>query len=337
MAFVTLDTSWSGTYAPYLIAPAIYGMDTVKKGVVAIETGIKKIHTIDRMNITNPLSVRQATPTAAPGSGFTIDARTIVPGDFQTYQTINPRDLEQTQFAPLLADAILEEVTPVSLQGQLMQLLLGRCGEQIETGIWQGSLAYAGKYTPDQANYQLQFFNGFLQRMVNDPLIRLSSISPVAITSGNIVSILEDLILQATTYEQALITDEQSYQHMKFLMSSSTWQIYTETLRANAYKGLALDESGTPMWGGWRVERLAGMPSNTIIFCRATEDPLVSNLWVGMNSEKDWNLLFGHVDSNEFSELWAMLAKWKWDVNYGWPQEIFLYTTLTKASFLPSA
>ena len=335
MAFQTLDTSWSGTYAPYLIAPAIYGMDTLKKGVVAVETGIKKIHTIDRMDIQNPLSVRQAVPTAAPNTGFTIDARTLTPGDFQTYQTINPRDLEQTQFSELLADAILEEVTPASLQGQLMQLLLGRCAEQIENGLWMGSTAYQGHYAIGDANYQLQFFNGFMQRMVNDPLVNLSSVSPLTITSSNIVAILDDLIYQATTKKKALITDDLSYERMKFCVSAGTWQIYTQALRTNAYKGLALDEGGTPMWGGWKVERLAGMPDNTIVFCRATSDPLVSNLWVGMNSEKDWNLLFGHVDSNEFAEAWAMLAKWKFDVNYGWPAEIFLYTTLTKASFIP--
>lgn len=335
MAFLSLDTSWSGTYAPYLIGHAIYSMDTVKKGVVAIESGIKKYHTIDRVDIKNPLSVRQAIPTADANEGFTIDARVLIPGDMQTYQEVNPRDLEQTQFSEQLADQILDEILPAGMEGQLIQLLLNRCGEKIETGLWMASTAFQGHYSKADDNYQLQFFNGYMQRFVNDPLVNLSSISPVAITASNIFTILDDLIAQATQKKQALITDEHSYIDMKFGMGSYTWFIYTKACRDNAYKGLALDEAGTPMWGGWKVERLAGMPANTIWFCRATEDPEISNLWVGMNSEKDWGVIFAKKDGNPFAEQFGMLAKWKWDVNYGWPDEIFLYTTYTKNDFLP--
>lgn len=335
MAFLSLDTSWSGTYAPYLISHAIYSMDTVKKGVVAIQSGIKKFHTIDRVDIANPLSVRQAIPTADPNSGFTIDARVIIPGDMQTYQEVNPRDLENTQFSEQLADQILDEILPAGMEGQLIQLLLSRCGESIETGLWMASTAFQGHYALGDANYQLQFFNGFMQRFVNDPLINLSTISPVAITASNIFTILDDLISQATVIHQALITDENTYIDMKFLMGAYTWFVYTQACRAAAYKGLRLDESGTPMWGGWKVERLAGMPKDSIVFCRATEDPKLSNLWVGMNSEKDWGVIFAKKDGNPFAEQFGMLAKWKWDVNYGWPDEIFLYTTQTKNSFLP--
>ncbi len=309
-------------------------MDTVKKGVVAIESGIKKFHTIDRVDIRNPLSVRQAVPTANPDEGFTIDARVLIPGDMQTYQEVNPRDLENTQFSEQLADQILDEILPAGMEGQLIQLLLNRCGEQIETGLWMASTAFQGHYAKGDAKYQLQFFNGYMQRLVNDPLVNLSTVTPAAITASNIFTILDDLIAQATLIHQALITDENSYKDMKFLMSSYTWFVYTQACRAAAYKGLALDESGTPMWGGWKVERLAGMPRDTIIFCRATEDPKVSNLWVGMNSEKDWGVIFDKVGSNKFAEAYGMLAKWKWDVNYGWADEIFMFTTAVKEDFL---
>lgn len=331
MAFTSLDTSWSGTYAPYLINKAISGMDTMKKGVVYVEDNIKKIHTIDRVDITNPLGVRQEQPTDDGQFGFVIDGRTLIPGDMQAYREVNPRDLENTQFAKDLSDTILARQVPPSLQAQLLQLLLNRSAEQIESGLWMASTAYQGKFAKGDPQYQLQFFNGFMQRMVNDPLINLSSISPVTITASNIFSILDDLITQASTKQKALITDENSYEDMKFLMDVITWNIYTQACRNAAFKGLALDESGTPKWGGWRVERLAGMPSNTIVFCRASDNAKVSNIWVGMNSSKDWDLQFDRVTN--FSESFGMLAKWKWDVNYGWPDEIFLYTTLIPANF----
>jgi hypothetical protein len=335
MAFLSLDTTWSGEYAPYLITKAMFSMDTMEKSIVAVETGIKKIKTIDRIDFTNPLSPSQAIPTNNPAIGFTIDSRTLIPGNFQSYVEVNPRDLEATQYSKQLADAILEEVIPDEIQSYMTMLQLNRCGESIETGLWQGSLAFAGHYVEGDANYQLQYFNGFMQRAVNDPAINLSSISPVTITASIIFSILDDLILQATTIEKALITDKESYKRMKFLVSAATWFIYTQALRNNAYKGLALDEGGTPMWGGWKVERLAGMMDNTIWFCRADGDPIKSNLWVGMNSEADWQIKIAPKEGNTFSEIWGMLLKMKWDVNYGWPSEIFMYTTATKANFLP--
>ncbi len=217
----------------------------------------------------------------------------------------------------------------------MIQVLLGRSGESIETMFWQGSLAYAGHYVFGEVNYQLQYFNGYLQRMVNDPLVNLSTISPVVITNTGVFAILDDLITQAAKKYKALVSDKFSHRDMKFLCSVATWVLYKEQLANTTFKGGPLDETGTPTWKGWRVECIAGMPDDTIIFARSSTDPNVGNFHIAMNSEKDWNLRIGNVDGNNFDERWAMLAKWKMDVNYGWSDEIFLYTTLTPGSFLP--
>ena len=338
MAFLSVDGSWSGLYAQYIIMKALYSMDTLEKGVVAVDTGIKKIYTIDRIDLVNPLSPSQAVPTSQPGSGWYIDSRTMTPGNFQTYQIANPRDLETTVWSKYLADPILEEILPTGgpdINGKMIQVLLGRSGESIETMFWQGSLAYAGHYVWGQPQYQLQYFNGYIQRMVNDPLVNLSSISPVALTNSNVFAVLDDLLIQATTKYKALISDKNSHRDMKFLVSVTTWMLYKQQLANTEFKGGPLDMTGTPTWKGWVVECLAGMPDNTIIFSRASEDPNIGNFHVAMNSEKDWNLRIGQVDGNNFAETWAMLAKWKFDVNYGWSDEIFLYTTLTPNNFLP--
>ena len=342
MAFNSLDTSWSGLYAEYIIKKAFFSMSTVEKGLVCIDSGIKKVYTIDRIDLTNPLSPSQATPTNQPGSGWSIDSRTMTPGNFQTYQISNPRDLEATVWSRYLADPILEEILPSGgpdIAGKMLQVLLSRCGESIETMFWQGSLAYAGHYVFGDANYQLQYFNGYLQRMVNDPLVNLSSISQAPITTSNIFSILDDLIAQATKKYQALVSDKDSHRDMKFLCNTSVWFTYKMALANTQFKGGPLDESGTPTWKGWKVEPVAGMigANNTIIFSRASVDPEIGNFHVAMNSEKDWNVRMGPVDGNNFDERWAMLAKWKMDVNYGWSDQIFLYTDLTAASFLPAA
>ncbi len=313
-------------------------MDTLDKGIVAVDTGIKKIFTIDRIDLQNPLSPSQAVPTPQPGSGWTIDSRTMTPANFQTFQIANPRDLETTVWSKYLADPILEEIIPTGgpdINGKMIQVLLGRSGESIETMFWQGSLAYVGHYVWGQPNYQLQYFNGYLQRMVNDPLVNISTISPVTLTNTNVFAVLDDLLQQAGTLYKALISDKYSCRDMKYLCSVRTKILYKEQLANTQFKGGALDYSGTYTWKGYEVIDVAGMPDNTIIFTRASIDPNIGNFHVACNSEKDWNLRIGQVDGNIFAETWAMLAKWKFDVNYGWSDQIFLYTTLTQASFLP--
>lgn len=339
MSFISVDGSWSGDYAQYIIMKALYAMDTLEKGVVAVDTGIKKIFTIDRIDLQNPLSPSQAVPTNQPGSGWTIDSRTMTPQNFQTFQVANPRDLETTVWSKYLADPILEEIIPTggpNINGKMIQILLGRSGESIETMFWQGSTAYQGHCVFGDAEYQIQYFNGFLQRMVNDPLVVRSTLSQVAITNTAVFAILDNLIQLAGTNYKALISDKFSHRDMKFLCSVTTWILYKEQLANTAFKGGPLDEMGTYTWKGWSVVPLAGMPDDTIVFTRASIDPNIGNFHVAMNSEKDWNLRIGPVDGNVFAESWAMLAKWKFDVNYGWSDQIFLYTTLTAASFEPA-
>lgn len=334
MSLNIVDQSYSGTYAPYMIRKAVYGMDTVKKGIVYVKSGIKKLHTIDRIDLQNPLSPRQANPTDNGNNPFTIDGRTLIPKDVQAIRIINPRDFETSQVSEQLSNTILARQVPQDIQTQMMQLLLNRCAEQFENGLWMGSEAYQGQYSDADERFQIQYFNGFLQQMVNDPLINLSSITPVAITNANVLTIMNDLIAQATTKKKALITDEFTFRDMKFLMSATTTTLYGEALTVGTtFKGNPFDTGYTTPWRGYRVERIAGMPDNTILFCRATEDPQISNLWVGMNSQEDWDLKIARVAP--LSEEFGFLAKWKWCTNYGWADEIFMYTTLTAANFLP--
>lgn len=334
MALNIVDQSYSGTYAPYLIRKAVYGMDTIQKGVVYVKSGIKKLHTIDRIDLQNPLSPRQANPTDSGNNPFTIDGRTLIPKDVQAIRIINPRNFETNQIAEQLSSTILAREVPQDIQTQMVQLLLNRCAEQFENGLWMGSEAFQGEYDDQHERFQIQYFNGFLQQMVNDPLIRLSSISPVTITTSNILAIMNDLIAQATRYKKALITDENTFRDMKFLMDATTTTIYGEAITTGTdFKGNAFDTGYITPWRQYKVERLAGMPDNTIIFCRATEDPQISNLWVGMNSQQDWDLKIARVAP--LSEEFGILGKWKWCVNYGWADEIFMYTTLTEADFLP--
>jgi hypothetical protein len=333
MAFNIADQSYSGTYSQYFIMKATYGMETVRKGLVNIVDGIKKQHTIARLDYINPLKPRMAVPVATNANPFNLDGRLIIPQSVDVYEEYDPRDLEQNQLAEQLSTTVLDRMVPAGFQSQLVQMVLNRSMEQYENCTWMGSLAYAGKVADTDPRYQLQFFNGFMQRFVNDPLINLSSVSPAIINGSNVTTIMDDLIIQATTKKKALISDEFRFVRLKFLMSPNTGSIYQQYLRGASFKGNPFDVGYIAPWGGYAVETLSGVPDNTILFLRAVDEPMVGNLYVGMNSMSDWQLKV--MRTANANETFFIQGKWKWDIQYGWPEEIFMFTTLTAASFLP--
>jgi hypothetical protein len=75
---------------------------------------------------------------------------------------------------------------------------------------------------------------------------------------------------------------------------------------------------------------LAGMADNTIVFCEGLPDTS-SNLYVGLNSTEDNQLQLMRLQNN--SELFFLKGLMKFDVQYGFSEQVFLYTTLTEASF----
>ncbi len=333
MAFNVQDTSYSGTYAPEMIMLELFGMDTVEKGLIYPKGDIKKIHTIDRIDINNVLTPRQANPTDTGTNGFTIDGRQIIPQDLQVYKKFNPRDLETNFVVEMMSETILAREVPDTVESYMMQLVLGRAAESIETGIWQGSRQYqqAGL---DETNplFQIQFFDGFINLFVNDSLINLSTVSPAAITTANVQTILDDILTQCSIKRKGMMSKKDRFKNLKFIMSIATGDIYGRSLTTGTtYKGNSLDSPTISAWRGFSVETAAGMSENTIVFCHATPTKN-SNLWLGMNSEQDWQLEMARVTPG--SEEFYILGKWKYAVQYGWGQEIFMFTNLTKNSFI---
>lgn len=334
MAFNIVDTSYSGTYAPYFIRQATYSMDTIEKGVVYVQGDIAKQHTIGRLDIKKPFKPREADPVDDGSNPFTADGRLIVPQDLETYKEFNPRDLELNQLAEKLSTTILARQVPQEFQSYMVMALMNRCGEELENGLWMGCKDYKGKVDKNDDRYQIQYFDGFMVKFLSDPLINLSSVSPTTISSSNVLTIMNDLLLQATLKKKALITDKNRYEKMRFLMSPATEHYYNYAVTfGTTFKGGGLSSGDTAPLLKYPVIGLAGMPDNTIIFCRANDEyPQETALWAGMNSAKDWELRIERKTAA--SEIFFMLGKWKYDVQYGWSDEIFMFTNLTAADFV---
>ena len=326
MALVINDTTYSGTYASYFWLPATFGMDTVQKGSVYVKDGIKKKHTIDRMDFSTPLQERAATPTSS--GSFTIDGRVLTPADIMLYTEFNPRNYEESFVGELQSKTLLAREVPVTVESYMMQIALNRAFEQIEQNIWMGSTTYTATIGTS-GNGQLKFFDGFLKKMVNDSAV-LKVASPVALTAGNILSKMDALITLAATNKKALLSRPTRFDRLKFFVSVNTEQLYQTASLNLTFKGQAFNSGQALPYKGYQIVTLAGLPDDTILFCEGLADTS-SNLYLGMNSTEDNQLQLQRLQNN--SELFFLKGLMKYDVQYGFSEEVFLYTTLVASDF----
>lgn len=334
MALTISDTTYAGTFASYFWLPATFGMDTIRKGAVYVQDGIKKQHTIGRIDFANPLQQRQATPTS--GGTFTIDGRVLSPQDMMLYTEFNPRDFEQHWLAEMLSPTLLARELPVTAENYMMQIGLNRAFEQMELGIWQGSTTYTAPIGTS-GNGQIKFFDGYLKLMVTDAaVLKVASPNPltVAATGGglyNIIDALNALITLCAQNKKALLARPNRYERLKFFMSINSEQIYqTYITTTQTFKGVNTTERGINLFKGYEIVPLAGILDDTIIFCEGLPDTS-SNLYVGMNSAEDNNLQLQRLQNN--SELFFLKGLMKYAVQYGFSEQIFLFTTATAGTF----
>lgn len=334
MALNIQDTSYAGTFASYFWIPATFGMDTIQKGAVYVQDGIKKKHTIGRVDFSQPLQARQATPTSS--GTYTIDGRVLEPQDLMLYTEFNPRDFEQHWLAEQLSPTLLARELPLTAENYMIQIGLNRMFEQIETGIWMASTTYTA--TPGTAgNGQICFFDGFFKKFVNDGNVQSVS-SPLPLTAGattgsvkNIAEAFDALLSLVATTKKALISRSTRYERMKFFVSIATEQIWhTYITTTQTFKGVNTTDRGINLFKGYEIVPLAGFPDNSILFCEGLMDPS-SNLYVGMNSTEDNQLQLMRLQNN--SELFFLKGLMKYDVQYGFSDQTFVYTTLTPSDF----
>lgn len=324
---VISDTSYAGEFASYFWIPATFGMDTLRKGAVYVQDGIKKQHTIGRMDFSNPLQTRVPTPTPAPASQFTVDGRVLIPQDMMLYTEFNPRDYEQHWLAAQLSKTLLARELPVTAENYMMQIALARAFESIELGMWQGSTAYQGVYGFGTTKYQVSFFDGFIKLFLNDPAV-IAIGSPVTLTNVNIGDKMQ-LMINAT--KKALLANPNRYTRLKFFCSIASEQLFQSYLTSQPYKNNDTTERGINRFLGYDVVPVAGMPDNTLVFAEGLMD-VSSNLYVGMNSTEDNNLQLQRLQNN--SELFFLKGLMKYAVQYGFSDQVVLYTTLTTADFV---
>ncbi len=330
-SLVINDTSYAGDFAPYFILPAIYGLDTVNKNAIFVKDGIKKQHTIGKMDFTNPWQPRVADPVAS-GGDITINGNVLAPKDQMLFQLFNPRDLEVHWESEKLSQTLLARELPQTIESYIMALVIGRAFEQVENQIWTGSTQYANNTNVSETDprFQLQFVDGFIKKFLNDSSIYQAG-SAVTLTSSNIITAMFGLYQAVAANNKALIASPNKYKRMKFLVSINSLLLFEEAQVSQPFKNIDMTRTVEATYKGFDVVALAGMPDNTIVFTEALPG-VESNIWFGINSISDENLQMARWMNS--SERFFLKMLWKSDVNYGFSNKIFLYTTLTTSSFI---
>lgn len=340
-ALVINDQTYSGTVASYMITRAVVGADTIDKGCVYVQDGIKKKKTIPRIEVSNFMQKRKATPTSQ--GNVTVDGNVLDPQDIMLYYEFNPRDFEEHWFAEQLSPTLLARELPQTAEAYLVMQQMKRLNEWFENAIWRSRI----QYDPDGAavnptakgaeagDAQYLYFDGLIKKLLDGATVppvgqRTILVSSPAIlvagTAGGGQENIGDALLRTYKSVPKALLFRYGNTGLKFLIGYETQQIYEEFLTTQTFKNNDTTEKGINRYKGYEVVPLAGIPANTIIACITMPD-LESALWVGINSTQDNQLQLQRLQAN--SELFFIKGLFKMDTQAGFYDQVVLYTTQT--------
>jgi hypothetical protein len=331
-ALVISDTSYAGTVASYMLTRAVVGADTIEKGAIYVEDGIKKKRTIPRIEVSNFMQRRTATPTSQ--GTVTVDGKVLEPRDIMLYYEFNPRDYEQHWYAEQLKPKLLDRDLPQTAEAYMVMLQMKRLNEFFEYAIWhsriqydplgdnvdptsKGDTATVGSFTTQS----LFYFDGIIKKLLDDATT-IDVAAPITLTAANVRSEIQR--------GYALVPPALLFKYgpagLKIIVGYNTQKLYEQALREDTYKNQDTTQKGINQWGGYDIVPCAGVPDNTYLFVIAKPD-IDSNLWLGINSTEDNQLQLQRLQNN--SELFFLKGLFKMDTQAGFPDQIVMYTTLT--------
>lgn len=321
------DTIYAGeAETGFFLTRPIVEMDTYQKKCINVKDGIRKQHTIDRLEVSNFIQDRQATPTSQ--GSIVIDYKQLIPNYFNIYIEFNPNVFTQNWFAIELQEALLNRGLPPTAENFILYQLLKRTNQYTEYAIWQSRLNYNPNATSPETvpaaltaatlNNNFYYFDGLIEKALADANT-LQVTSPVALTSSNIRAKFEDgieLIPQA-------ILNKYGIMGLRILVSYKDQLKYSKALREDTFKNENTTESSIQKWSGYEVTPLAGLPENVFFMCLANPDPQSGNPWMGINSKEDAKVELRPVSNP--SELWYIKGMMSADVNWAFTDQLVMY------------
>lgn len=272
MASPVFSSNYNGDVLDYIIQESVLGLQAVEKGsIYAIENVSEKISIAKMVASSNPIGNREAMPTTKTAT-VTWSEATLEPRDMMVYiPDINPRLFESAwrEFQP--KGALPDKVLDPNIQKVFADVVLKQIQNQLGRLVWQGSTALA-------STNPLRFFDGYITRAhASGTNIDVPNVA--AISASNVLAILED----CNNYvPDALFEDPD----MVFHMSTTTYRLYQEALRATTYKGLEYQSGAAGQFAGREIRHYSGFPNNVILVCKATTGT-DSNLYLATDKVRD--------------------------------------------------
>lgn len=337
------DTSYAGEAAATFLVPPVLKADTINKGCIYVQDGIKKKFTVPIVDVTGFMQKRKPTPTSK--GKVTVTGQPLNPLDMMLYYEINPRDFEAHWQAINLNPKLLDRELPPTSEEYILMQTMGRLSEWFERAIWISRLQFDPEgdnvdpttkgipaFTDADGNVQADFFyfDGLIKKLLDSNKTVLVS-SPATLVSGTAgggqENVIDAMYRAYLKVPQALLF-RYGPLGLKFHISYATQQIYEQALSSALYKNQDTTQAGINRFKGYDVVPLAGMPDNTIIVA-ISQPNLQSNLWLGLNSVDDeTNLQLART--LPASELFFVKGLFKADVQIALPQFAVLYTTITQ-------
>lgn len=323
------DASWSGFAAAEFITRSVVEMDTFKRGCVKIQDNIKKAYTIPRIEVSNFMQRRAATPLSQ--GLLTVDGKVLVPQDMMLYYEFNPRDFEQHFYAEQLSPTLLGRELPVTAENFMVMQTMKRLNEFFENAIWKSRKAYDSlglNINPTTKNAAAGdsayfYFDGLVTKALNDATV-IQVPSPVVLTSLNVRAKFQ----QALTLVPKALLYRYGAGGLKFMVAYSTQLAYEQALREDTFKNENTTDAGVNKYSNYDVVPLAGLPDNTFFVCIAKPD-MDSNLWLGLNSTTDENnLQLQRLQNN--SELFFIKGLFKMDTQIGFGDQLVMHTLIAQ-------
>jgi hypothetical protein len=304
MGFTT-SNAFVGKNRSKILTNLVLGADTIDKGMIQIIQNVFDDTYLNRVALADdPLIAPEVTPTTSVTAAKTEVA--ITPGEAMLYLTFNPNTFQNDWESYWPKGPRVENEIPSELMNPLLEVISKKTNKQIEKMMWQGNTAGAAG---------VNRWDGFLKLIDADGTV-VDVSSPVALTAANIVGELERTL--------AAVPDEvYGDPNLKIAVSYANVRMYEQAARALGFKGTNIDGRIVHQFGGVPIVPLAGMPQGRMIAGRFGSDEN-SNFYAQTWMADDYrNFKVDRLQAN--SELWFVLAKFQFGVQYGFGAEIVNY------------
>ncbi len=327
------DTTYAGEFYNIFLTKILLGFETAAKGLIKIETGIKKKKTVGVLTVDAFIQAAQDPPVH--GGDVDVDGRVLEPKEVMGYMEANPAKFEDHWLAVQMNPALLDRALPVSFESAVLDRTGQLTSNWLERIFWQGDYdaaaivtALADGLAPGDSN--LIFFDGII-KVTNDSIPNGNKINlalpvaaeAVALTAGNIKAKFDQLkaLIMASADGPAAYNDP----NFVFIVSYKTGNLYGDAIKAQANKGDDFTGRGNRTYDGKRVIEVAGQHDDTIWAGIATRDN-TSQLWLGANEADEWTKFqVAKLQANSSKIFVKMLTKLCTQIAI--PEQVFLYTT----------